>query len=110
MKTISASMGLILELIRIIVIFGVLGALFSTVISEAYMKIGVNLSNSGWWSSFGILILISVLYRNKFQFSGWYNGKGKEKLTNKVTGLLVSCSIVLMLLPGLIELFNRYVK
>lgn len=110
MKTLSASMGLILELIRIIVIFGVLGALFSTVLSEVYTKIGVNLSNSGWWSSFGILILIFVLYRNKFQFSGWYNGKGKEKLTNKVTGLLVSCSIVLMLLPGLIELFNRIIK
>ncbi|MGG2027794.1 hypothetical protein AB1282_19030 [Gottfriedia sp. S16(2024)] len=110
MKTISASMGLILELIRIIVIFGVLGALFSTVLSVVYTEIGVNLSNSGWWSSFGILILIFVLYRNKFQFSGWYNGKGKEKLTNKVTGLLVYCSIVLMLLPGLIELFNRFVK
>ncbi|MEH7347652.1 hypothetical protein [Gottfriedia acidiceleris] len=110
MKTLSASMGLILELIRIIVILGVLGALFSTVLSEVYTKIGVNLSNSGWWSSFGILILIFVLYRNKFQFSGWYNGKGKEKLTNKVTRLLVSCSIVLMLLPGLIELINRYVK
>ncbi|XRG81114.1 hypothetical protein V5E38_09870 [Rossellomorea sp. GAMAL-10_SWC] len=102
-----ASMGLILELIRIIVIFGILGALFSTVLSEIYMDFGVNLSNSGWWSSFGILLLIFVLYRNKIQFSGWYNGKGKVKLSNKVRILLVSSSILLILIPGINELIHR---
>ncbi|PEC49068.1 hypothetical protein COJ46_23215 [Bacillus sp. AFS077874] len=99
-------MGLILEMIRIIVIFGILGALFSTVLSEIYMGIGVNLSNSGWWSSFGILLLIFVLYRNKIQFSGWYNGKGKVKLSNKVTILLVSSSIIMILIPGINELIH----
>lgn len=107
MKAMSASMGLILEMIRIIVIFGILGALFSTVLSEIYMGIGVNLSNSGWWSSFGILLLIFVLYRNKIQFSGWYNGKGKVKLSNKVTILLVSSSIIMILIPGINELIHR---
>ncbi|MFF3022408.1 hypothetical protein ACFVRR_07065 [Gottfriedia sp. NPDC057948] len=107
MKVMSASMGLILELIRIIVIFGILGALFSTVLSEIYIGIGVNLSNSGWWSSFGILLLIFVLYRNKIQFSGWYNGKGKVKLSNKVTILLVTCSIIMILIPGINELIHR---
>ncbi|WP_286133578.1 MULTISPECIES: hypothetical protein [unclassified Bacillus (in: firmicutes)] len=93
-------------MIRIIVIFGILGALFSTVLSEIYMGIGVNLSNSGWWSSFGILLLIFVLYRNKIQFSGWYNGKGKVKLSNKVTILLVSSSIIMILIPGINELIH----
>ncbi|MEH7403516.1 hypothetical protein V7148_21380 [Gottfriedia acidiceleris] len=106
MKAMSASMGLILEMIRIIVIFGILGALFSTVLSEIYLGIGVNLSNSGWWSSFGILLLIFVLYRNKIQFSGWYNGKGKVKLSNKVTILLVSSSIIMILIPGINELIH----
>ena len=106
MKAMSASVGLILEMIRIIVIFGILGALFSTVLSEIYMGIGVNLSNSGWWSSFGILLLIFVLYRNKIQFSGWYNGKGKVKLSNKVTILLVSSSIIMILIPGINELIH----
>ncbi|MEH7609842.1 hypothetical protein [Gottfriedia acidiceleris] len=106
MKAMSASVGLILEMIRIIVIFGILGALFSTVLSEIYMGIGVNLSNSGWWSSFGILLLIFVLYRNKIQFSGWYNGKGKVKLSNKVTILLVSSSIIMILIPGINQLIH----
>ncbi|WP_088014659.1 hypothetical protein [Gottfriedia acidiceleris] len=106
MKALSVSLGLILEVIRIILIFGLLGALFSTVVSEAYKEMGVNLTYTGWWSSIGILVLIFVLYRNKFQFSGWYNGKGGQKLTKVVTKLLISCSIIMILIPGISELFQ----
>ncbi|MEE6450972.1 hypothetical protein RAH41_10400 [Gottfriedia acidiceleris] len=106
MKALSISLGSVLELIRIILIFGLLGALFSTVVSEIYNEMGVNLNHTGWWCYFGILVLIFVIYRNKLQFSGWYNGKGREKLTKLVTKLLISCSIIMILIPGIIELIQ----
>jgi len=106
MKALSFSFGLILEVIRIILIFGLLGALLSTVVTEIYNEFGVNLTHTGWWSYFGILVLIFVIYRNRIQFSGWYNGKGREKLTKKITNLLISCSIIMILTPGIIELFH----
>ncbi|MFB7142709.1 hypothetical protein ACFCYN_24235 [Gottfriedia sp. NPDC056225] len=109
MRALSASFGLLLEMIRIILIFGLLGSIFSSILSKVYVAIGVDLTNSGWWSSIGILVLIFVLYRNYIQFSGWYNGKGKEKLPTKVTRLFVSSSVVLILLPGLIELVQRII-
>ncbi len=108
MKALSVSLGLILEVIRIILIFGLLGALFSTVVSEIYKELGVNLTHTGWWCYFGILVLLFVMYRNKIQFSGWYNGKGREKLTKIVTNLLISCSIIMILIPGIIELIHRF--
>ncbi|WP_235832896.1 hypothetical protein [Gottfriedia acidiceleris] len=107
MKALSASIGLILEVIRIILIFGLLGALISTVVSEIYNEFGVSLIHTGWWCYFGILVLIFVMYRNKIQFSGWYNGKGREKLTKIVTNLLISCSIIMIIIPGIIELIHR---
>ncbi|PGS50611.1 hypothetical protein [Bacillus sp. AFS041924] len=107
MKSISVSLGSLLELLRIILIVGLLGALFSSILTEVYEEIGVNLNNSGWWSSIGILVLIFVLYRNKIQFSGWYNGKGREKLSKIVTRLLISCSTVLILMPLIIELIKK---
>ncbi|WP_179874510.1 hypothetical protein [Bacillus sp. AFS002410] len=109
MKALSASFGLILEVTRILLIFGLLGAIFSAVVSKAYGIIGVELTKTGWWSSVGILVLIFVLYRNYIQFSGWYNGKGKGKLPTKVTRLFVSSSVVLILLPGLIELVQKFI-
>jgi len=105
-KALSVSLGLILEVIRIILIFGLLGALFSTVVSEIYNKFGVDLTHTGWWCYFGILVLIFVLYRNKIQFSGWYNGKGREKLPKIVTNLLIFCSIIMILIPGINELIH----
>ncbi|MES9685854.1 hypothetical protein ABWK22_23705 [Gottfriedia acidiceleris] len=106
MKALSVSLGLILEVIRIILIFGLLDTLFSTVVSEIYNKFGVDLTHTGWWCYFGILVLIFVLYRNKIQFSGWYNGKGREKLPEIVTNLLISCSIIMILIPGINELIH----
>ncbi|PGL71108.1 hypothetical protein [Bacillus sp. AFS055030] len=107
MKALTVSLGLILEVIRIILIFGLLGGFLSTIVSEIYNTIGVNLTHTGWWCYFGILVLLFVIYRNKFQFSGWYNGKGRKKLTKLVTKLLISCSIIMILIPGLNELIHR---
>jgi hypothetical protein len=72
-------MRVILELIRIVLIFGIAGSIISIIVNGIYINIGVNMNQYGWLGSIAILILLFVWYRNKLQFSGWYSGKGKEK-------------------------------
>ncbi|WP_235993108.1 hypothetical protein [Heyndrickxia sporothermodurans] len=90
-------MKVILELIRIILIFGFLGGVFSSVLNYTYKSLGVNCYE--WTGFLAVLILLFVMYRNKSQFNGWYNGKGKEKLSRKVTKSLLSFSVFLLILP-----------
>src|SRR5690625_1990542 len=91
-----------LELLRIIIILGILGALGWAVIGNIYTINEVTESYS-WLSAIAILILLFVLYRNKLQFSGWYKGKGKAKLPKSVTVILILSSILLIILPFVIS-------
>ncbi|MGE7765041.1 hypothetical protein [Peribacillus sp. NPDC096540] len=97
-------MRVILELVRILLIFGLGGAIISTVLIAIYKSIGVNMDQYGWLGSVAILILLFVWYRNKLQFSGWYTGKGKEKLPKKVSQVLILCSLLLLVSPPLLSL------
>lgn len=99
-------MRVILELLRIIVIVVLLGSFLGYLIRKIYSEIGINIDEHGWTTILGIFILIFVLYRNKMQFSGWYKGKGREKLPRGATQLLLSGSILLILLPAFLNLLN----
>ncbi|MET3195601.1 hypothetical protein [Bacillus sp. OAE603] len=93
-------MRFILEIIRIIAIFTILGALFSGILQVIYTNLNVSISNqNGWVIGVSIFLLLFVLYRNKIQFSGWYNGKKMDKLSKKTTRLLVILSCCLLILP-----------
>ncbi|PZX08223.1 hypothetical protein C7437_1011347 [Psychrobacillus insolitus] len=87
-----------LELLRIIFISGILGALGWGIIGSIYTNNEATKSYS-WLSAIAILLLIFVLYRNKLQFSGWYIGKGKVKLPKSLTVILILSSILLIVLP-----------
>ncbi|GIO25576.1 hypothetical protein [Ornithinibacillus bavariensis] len=91
-------MRFILELARIILIFGLLGAIFSSVLKYVYQSFGV--IQYEWLGYIAILLLLFVAYRNKWQFSGWYKGKGREKLPQSITNLLVSFSVALLIVPS----------
>ncbi|WP_245988056.1 hypothetical protein [Cohnella lupini] len=97
---------MILELLRIIVIVALLGGFLGYLIRTIYSEIGINIDKHGWTALFGIFILLFVLYRNKMQFSGWYKGKGREKLPRGATQLLLSGSILLILLPVILSELN----
>ncbi|MFE0503287.1 hypothetical protein ACWF7H_01215 [Peribacillus butanolivorans] len=97
-------MRVILELIRILLILGLGGAIISTVLIAIYTSIGVNIDQYGWLGSIAILILLFVWYRNKLQFSGWYTGNGKEKLPKRVSQALILCSLLLLVSPPLLSL------
>ncbi|HLR59807.1 MAG TPA: hypothetical protein VK094_04990 [Pseudogracilibacillus sp.] len=95
-------MRVTLELLRIIVILGLLGALGWVVIENIY-TINETTKNYSWLGALAILILLFVLYRNKLQFSGWYKGKGRKKLSKKVSVMLISLSIILVIMPVILS-------
>ena len=98
-------MRVILELIRIIVIFVILGGIFGFLLENIYSAIGTDTQKYGWLGSIAILILFFVLYRNKLQFSGWYKSKGREKLPKNVNRILVISGVLFLLLPPILSFY-----
>jgi len=91
-------LGTLLELLRIIIIFAFFGALGSVIMRNSYTRLEVTETYS-WLGQIAILLILFVLYRNKWQFSGWYNGKAREKLPKKVSLTLILVSIILIISP-----------
>ena len=50
-----------------------------------------------------ILIIFTVLYRNKLQFSGWYKGDVNDKLPKTLTKWLISIAPLLLLSPPILS-------
>ncbi|NHM30724.1 hypothetical protein [Neobacillus terrae] len=98
-------MRVILELIRIILIFGFFEGLFYTVLNNMYKSFGV--TQYEWFGYLGTLLLLFIIYRNKWQFTGYYNGKGRVKLPPKVTNFLASFSVLLLILPPIVKYILR---
>ncbi|MFO1443846.1 hypothetical protein KDN24_11630 [Bacillus sp. Bva_UNVM-123] len=96
----------LLELIRIIVIFVFFYGILGSLLYNVYSKIGITIEKYGWLGYIAILLLFILLYRNKLQFSGWYTGKGREKLPKKVSIILVSISILLLVLPMILNFLS----
>lgn len=94
-------MKVILELLRIILMFFLLGTLFSGMLLFFYKSLGV-ISNQ-WFGSLAILLLLFKFYRNHWQFSGWV--KGYKKLPEKQNNYLSVVIIILLILPLIIASF-----
>ncbi|WP_208586192.1 hypothetical protein [Gracilibacillus suaedae] len=91
-------MRTLLELLRIIFIFLLLGGLGWAIIENIY-TINEAIEGYSWLGALAILVLLFVLYRNKLQFSGWYQGDGREKLPRNVSITLILTSIMLFIAP-----------
>ncbi|MFD1361569.1 hypothetical protein [Lentibacillus salinarum] len=96
-------MRTLLELLRIIIIFALLGGLGWMLIENIY-TVNEATEAYSWLGAIAILLLLFVLYRNKLQFSGWYKGKGKVKLPKSVSYTLISSSILLIISPFVLGL------
>lgn len=55
---------------------------------ELHIFEGFKLESNFWMIFIGNIILVFILYRNRFQFSGWYK-YGNKKLSTRVTWVLV---------------------
>jgi hypothetical protein len=85
------------------IIFVLLGGLAWAMLENIYSINEVTESYS-WLGSIAILLIFFILYRNKLQFSGWYKGKGREKLPKSFSFILILASILLIMSPFMIGL------
>lgn len=93
---------LILELLRIILIFFIAGGLLWVIIEGIYRSIGISEAYH-WIAAIGIYLSLFVFYRNKLQFTGWYRGKGRVKLSKQATQILLIISVFIVALPLLFD-------
>lgn len=93
----------ILELLRIVAIIFILGSLMGALVNLIYAGMEINVDNTtgGWLVGVAILIILFVFYRNRLQFSGFYKGKGKEKLSNKISIFLICFSMLMITIAPL---------
>lgn len=98
---------ILLELIRILVIFLVLGSIGGIFLESIYTSIGTD-PKYFWLGYIGIFILIFVLYRNKLQFSGWYKEKGMKRLPKVISKTLIISAVILLLLPPILSYLMDY--
>ncbi|RND00793.1 hypothetical protein [Lysinibacillus halotolerans] len=98
-------MKVILELIRILAISFILGSIMSAMMTIIYRLFSVDITNTNgvFLVGIAIFILLFVLYRNKLQFSGFYDGEGKIKLSKKVSCSLISLSVFLFIMAPFIQ-------
>lgn len=97
-------MRMLLEFIRIIVLFAIVGSALGYFINYIYLEMELETEKYGLIVFIAIFILFFVLYRNKLQFSGWYKGKGREKIPRIVSQILILSSAILLLLPPFLNL------
>lgn len=89
---------ILLELLRVMLIIGIFGGIGWQILWQLYTANEVP-ERYTWLGGIAVIILIFVLYRNKLQFSGWYKGSGKVKLSKFASVSLLISSVILILLP-----------
>lgn len=96
---------LLLEILRIILLLLIFVGFFISLLGYSYSFLGFNLNNFhyAWLAYIAIISLFFVLYRNKLQYSGWYIGKRRERLSKTTTLILVASSILLMIITPLLN-------
>ncbi|SIS45409.1 hypothetical protein [Salimicrobium flavidum] len=95
-------MRVMLELVRVITLFITLGFLGWMLIENIY-AINETSEHFSWMGGGALLIFFFVLYRNKLQFTGWYDGEG-QKLSSKLSVFLMVIALLLLVTPFLMVL------
>ncbi|SFJ26891.1 hypothetical protein SAMN04487936_101490 [Halobacillus dabanensis] len=90
-----------LELLRIVLTFVLVGAAVWLLLGPLY-TIHETAERYQWLGASGVYLLLFVMYRNRWRFSGWYQGEGRTRLPMLITKLLVSLGIILILLPWML--------
>ncbi|RDY69028.1 hypothetical protein ACJA3J_13175 [Halobacillus sp. SY10] len=99
-------MRVLLELVRIVFLFIFGGALVWVVLGPFYNVHPLS-GEYQWLGAVGVYGILFVLYRNRWQFSGWYKGKGKKKLSRSMTRIIVFGSVLLLASPWVIAIINH---
>ncbi|MDY0395717.1 hypothetical protein ACFSMW_19845 [Virgibacillus halophilus] len=94
-----------LELIRVIFIMLICGVVLGALVNSVYkaFDIQVGEASGGWFPGIAILLLLFVWYRQRLQFTGFYKSKANQKLSKTAARVLIFISIILFILPALIN-------
>lgn len=87
-----------LELLRIIFIFGLAGGGIWLLLGPLYTMHETS-EKYQWLGGLGVYALLFVIYRNRWQFSGWYKGSGRKRLPGVVTKAIVFSAFIIIALP-----------
>ncbi|MYL72387.1 hypothetical protein GLW00_16190 [Halobacillus litoralis] len=98
-------MRVLLELLRIVFLFIFGGALVWVVLAPFYNVHPLSREYQ-WLGALGVYGILFVFYRNRWQFSGWYKGKGRKKLPLSLTRIIIVGSMVLIASPWVMAMFN----
>jgi len=97
-------MRVLLEFIRMVFLLIFFYLISGNIVAYIYRQLGVIDSITyGIMMVISILIIFTVLYRNSMQFSGWYKGDVKDKLSKTLTKWLISIALLLLLLPPILS-------
>lgn len=97
-------MKVLLELLRIAIIFFLLGSLGAMLLTSIYSSDTIA-SQYTWLGIIALIITTFVVYRNKLQFSGWFQSEKSEKLPKRFSNILLSIAAILFISPFLISMF-----
>ncbi|WLR46448.1 hypothetical protein LC065_12765 [Halobacillus litoralis] len=99
-------MRVLVELLRIVFLFIFGGALVWGVLGPFYHVHPIS-GEYQWLGVLGVYGILFVLYRNRWQFSGWYKGRVKKKRPRRMTRIIVFASVLLMASPWVITTINQ---
>ncbi|GAB6988783.1 hypothetical protein [Paenibacillus pini] len=88
----------ILELFRLSILF-VLTVLILGGLEKSLYEFIFGHPINHWSMAVGNIIVSIVLYRNYYQFSGWYKSDKNKKLSRGITKSLMTIAYVLVLVP-----------
>ncbi|SFF96607.1 hypothetical protein [Sporolactobacillus nakayamae] len=93
-----------LELFRVVLIVVFLGVLIASGMTFIYHLIHMSVGGLGFLFIFiATLLFIFVLYRNKFQFHGFFRGKQLQKLSVKLTLTLLVIAVLLIIIAPIVS-------
>jgi hypothetical protein len=93
-----------LELFRAIVLVLLVGVIVSSLVTLVYHLIHLTIGGLGFFAVFiASMIILFILYRNKFQFHGFYRGKSLVKLSEKTTRVLIIIAAALLIIAPFLK-------
>jgi len=94
-------MRVVLEVLRVLCLLIILGGIGSYILYQVYAELDTSFT---WFGFFGVILFIFVLYRNKLQFSGWYKGENRKRLSRKATTIINFTAVLCIISPIVFEI------
>jgi len=91
-------LSFVLELLRLCILFVLTLLILGWLEKNLYeLKFGIEIYYSSM--TLGNTLIFLILYRNYFQFKGWYKSEENKKLSKVTTRNLAVLSLILIIIP-----------